>query len=158
MCSASSGTLTQPCFRVSYTENTGGGKLGSANAPTGTAMSPGIWSTSYHTVDPHEGQKRNVAVAPESPVRAKLVARPSIFTLSAGQRACCPNGLPVRRWQARQWHIEMRTGSPSHVTFSCPQLHCACRELMARHVSGFSSGVKSLGMNRITYPNAPLSP
>jgi hypothetical protein len=35
--------------------------------------------------------------------------------------------LPVRRWHSRQWHIETRTGSPSHVMSNCPQLHAARR-------------------------------
>lgn len=39
MCSASSGTTTQPCLRSSQTENVGGGKAGSAKAPTGIAIS-----------------------------------------------------------------------------------------------------------------------
>ena len=36
-----------------------------------------------------------------------------------------PNTLPVRRWQSRQWHIEIRTGSPSQVRRSCPQMQDA---------------------------------
>ena len=38
MCSASSGTTTQPCLRSSQTETCGGGKAGSAKAPTGIAI------------------------------------------------------------------------------------------------------------------------
>jgi hypothetical protein len=52
---------------------------------------------------------------------------PSVVTCSASNRACTPNALPVRRWQARQWQIETRTGSPSTVSRSCSQLHAACR-------------------------------
>ena len=39
-------------------------------------------------------------------------ARPEICTRSAGNRAWIPNALPVRRWQARQWQMLIRTGSP----------------------------------------------
>lgn len=46
MCSMASGTWTHPCLRSSYTEATGGGNAGSANAPTGTAIIPGMASTS----------------------------------------------------------------------------------------------------------------
>jgi hypothetical protein len=38
-----------------------------------------------------------------------------------------PKALPVRRWQAKQWHIEIRTGSPSAVSWSCPQEQEALR-------------------------------
>src|SRR5437764_15254947 len=54
---------------------------------------------------------------------------PSIVTCSASNRAWTPKTLPVRRWQARQWQIETRTGSPSTVSRSCSQLHAACRAL-----------------------------
>jgi hypothetical protein len=36
-----------------------------------------------------------------------------------------PKAPPVRRWQARQWQIEMRSGSPSTVTRSWSQLQAA---------------------------------
>jgi hypothetical protein len=55
---------------------------------------------------------------------------PSVVTCSASNRAWTPKTLPVRRWQARQWQIETRTGSPSTVSRSCSQLHAACRVLM----------------------------
>ena len=35
----------------------------------------------------------------------------------------------MRRWQARQCQIEMRTGSPVAITRSWPQLHDASRSL-----------------------------
>jgi hypothetical protein len=35
-----------------------------------------------------------------------------------GKRACTPNTLPVRRWQARQWQTDTRIGSPSTVAVS----------------------------------------
>src|SRR5258708_39497800 len=41
--------------------------------------------------------------------------------------AWIPKALPVRRWQARQWHMEIRIGSPSAVRRSCPQLQAASR-------------------------------
>src|SRR5437763_7927366 len=53
-------------------------------------------------------------------------------TRSSGNRACMPKALPVRRWQAWQWHIEIRTGSPSAATRSWPQLQAASRVSMAR--------------------------
>jgi len=82
--------------RATYTATRGGGKVGSANAPTGTAIMIGIESLSQYTIAPHVGQKRNVAVLPSSPVRWYSCARPSIVTRSAGQRAWMPNALPVR--------------------------------------------------------------
>src|SRR6266545_6575869 len=54
---------------------------------------------------------------------------PSVVTCSASYRAWTPKTLPVRRWQARQWQIETRIGSPSAVSRSCSQLHTACRVL-----------------------------
>src|SRR5215470_18263334 len=35
--------------------------------------------------------------------------------------------LPVRRWQSRQWHIEIFNGSPSHLIAREPQWHCVVR-------------------------------
>ena len=46
ICSNSSGTFTQECLRASYMEKVGDGNAESANAPTGTAMNPGILSIS----------------------------------------------------------------------------------------------------------------
>src|SRR5215211_7587256 len=66
--------------------------------------------------------------------------RPSIVTCSASNRAWTPKTLPVRRWQARQWQIETRTGSPSTVSRSCSQLHAACRVLTSGIVDGVGSG------------------
>lgn len=106
-----------------------GGKLGSANMPTATEINLGV---SQQTVEPHTGQKLKVADAPLSPRRVHCVARPSIVTPSRGKRACVPNTLPVRFWHSRQWHMEMRTGSPSHVRRSCPQLHDATRLVIAQ--------------------------
>jgi len=57
---------------------------------------------------------------------------PSVVTCSASNRAWTPKTLPVRRWQARRWQIETRTGSPSTVSRSCSQLHAACRVFTIR--------------------------
>ena len=46
-------------------------------------------------------------------------------TASRGHLAWTENALPVRRWQARQWQTETRTGSPSTSARSWPQLHLA---------------------------------
>lgn len=69
-------------------ENVGEGNDASAKAPTGTAMNPGILSTSKKTVDPQVGQNRKVIVLPASPTRTYDVAAPTIVTFSADQRAC----------------------------------------------------------------------
>jgi hypothetical protein len=45
-CSMPSGNVIHACLRASYTETLGGGKPGSANAPTGTATNPGSASIS----------------------------------------------------------------------------------------------------------------
>lgn len=65
----SSGKFSHECFRASYIEAFGAGKVASAKAPTGTAMKPGILSMSKYTVEPHVGQKRNVIDIPASPTR-----------------------------------------------------------------------------------------
>jgi hypothetical protein len=51
-------------------------------------------------------------------MRVNSAERPSIDTLSSGNRALKLNALPVRRLQARQWQTETRTGSPEHVAES----------------------------------------
>jgi hypothetical protein len=69
---------------------------------------------------------------------------PSVVTCSASNRARTPNALPVRRWQARQWQIETRTGSPSTVSRSCSQLQAACRVITSGIVDRLPQG---------TFPN-----
>jgi hypothetical protein len=39
--------------------------------------------------------------------------------------------LPVRRWQSRQWHIEIFDGSPSHLKAMEPQWHCVVRDVIS---------------------------
>ena len=89
---------------------------------------------------PHVGQKRKVAELPLSPVRTHSVACPEMVTRSLGKRACAPKVLPVRRWQARQWHMDTRTGSPRAMATSCPQLQVA-----RRLPPGAASGRASVG-------------
>src|SRR6185369_11401634 len=61
-------------------------------------------------------------------MRTYSVLAPTTVTASRGNRACAPNTLPVRRWHARQWHTDTRTGSPTTCACNCPQLHAATRE------------------------------
>src|SRR5678815_2092258 len=71
------GNWTQGWRRQSYTESSGGGNVGSANAPTATAT-PNFSrpSSVWKTVVPHTGQNRNRNLAPWSPVRTYSVAVP----------------------------------------------------------------------------------
>lgn len=109
----------------------GSGKLGSAKAPIATAITFGEPLNRQWTVEPQTGQKLKVTVLPLSAEREYWVDRPWIsVTWARSKRACAPKTLPVRRWQALQWQIEMRTGSPAHVSRSCPQLQDACRFLI----------------------------
>jgi len=62
---------------------------------------------------------------PLSAERKYLVLSPSMRTWSRWNLDCAPNGAPVRRWQARQWQIEILTASPLQLTRSFPQLHAA---------------------------------
>src|SRR5215831_9582041 len=39
--------------------------------------------------------------------------------------------LPVRRWQSKQWHIEIFDGSPSHLKAMEPQWHCVVRDVIS---------------------------
>src|SRR5436305_6489639 len=67
---------------------------------------------------------------PPSEIRTKSLERPAICTWFAGNRASIPKALRLRRWQAKQWHMEIRIGSPSAVSRSCPQLQAASRLAM----------------------------
>jgi hypothetical protein len=69
-----------------------------------------------------------------SPARDQVELSPSTATASVGKRACAPKTLPVRRWQARQWQMDTRTGSAVVVTVSCPQEQAAVRSVML-HIS-----------------------
>jgi hypothetical protein len=80
---------------------------------------------------------------------------PSVVTCSASNRAWTPKTLPVRRWQARQWQIETRTGSPSTVSRSCPQLHAACRVLTSGIVDRVGPG-EGPASNHRYYPSVRL--
>jgi hypothetical protein len=88
-------------------------------------------SDSQKTMELQTGQKLKVAVLPLSPVRDQCEARPSTVTCSPAKRACTAKTLPVRFWHSRQWQIETRTGSPSQVRCSWPQLQDAMRVVMA---------------------------
>src|SRR5690606_19684725 len=46
-------------------------------------------------------------------------------------RACTANALPLRRWQARPWQTDTRTGSARTVAVSWPQARDAWRMVMA---------------------------
>jgi hypothetical protein len=100
---------------------------------------PGTPSASQHTVAPQSPQKRNRATLPLSPACAYSLLGPSIVTASDGNRACAANTLPVRFWQARQWQMETRTGSPRVWTTRFPQ-----RQVALRVVMNFASSVVPL--------------
>jgi hypothetical protein len=89
---------------------------------------PGAPVGSQQTVEPHAGQKLNVApfaaIAEPRPLRRASLDCHGLARESAPAFA---KTLPVRFWHSRQWQMEMRTGSPSHVRRSCPQLHDATR-------------------------------
>jgi len=51
---------------------------------------------------------------------------------SRRKRAWTPKALPVRCWQARQWHIETRSGSPVQSMVSWPQQQDARRLVIGR--------------------------
>jgi hypothetical protein len=53
-----------------------------------------------------------VVCYPLSAIRVQDLDSPSMVTHSFGQRAWAEKTLPVRFWQARQWQIDTRTGSP----------------------------------------------
>jgi hypothetical protein len=67
---------------------------------------------------------------PLSPAWAYSLLCPSIVTASSGNRACMPNTLPVRFWQARQWQMDTRTGSPRVWMMRFPQRQVAWRLVM----------------------------
>ena len=76
----------------------GGGKFGSANAPTATAMSSGLTSGSQNTVDPHTGQKWKASPLPLSAVLVKVFHWPfGTPTLARAKKAVTPKVEPVRR-------------------------------------------------------------
>jgi hypothetical protein len=56
--------------------------------------------------------------------------------------------LPVRRWQSRQWHIEIFDGSPSHLKAMEPQWHCVVRDV----ISFYSEEACIHGTERIATP------
>ena len=95
--SMASGNLTHECCRASHTDHVGAGKVGSANAPTGTATSSGAEGPLKKTVAPHSGQKQETRSSPSSEIRTYSLYLPSVYTWSASNRACTPNALPVRR-------------------------------------------------------------
>jgi hypothetical protein len=136
----SSGSRSHECCRSSQTDVVGAGNEGSANAPTGTATTPGMASVVKNTVAPQSGQKWKKPLPPSSETRMYCRETPSVVTCSASNLAWAPKTLPVRRWQARQWQIETRTGSPSTLSRSCAQLHAACRVLTSEIVDRKARG------------------
>jgi hypothetical protein len=55
-------------------------------------------------------------------MRTNSVLVPLTDTASFADRACAPNTLPVRRWQARHWQTDTRNGSAVTRAGSRPQL------------------------------------
>src|SRR4029079_648991 len=126
----SGGKDTQVWRASSHTAIVGGGKFGSAKVPMATATYPGKPSPSQYTVEPHIGQKCKVKALPLSALRVHAVALPAKVICSRRKRAWLLITAPVRRWHSRQWHMDMRTGSPSIVRRRWPQLQVACRAVM----------------------------
>jgi len=62
--------------------------------------------------EPQVGQKWKVSTLPLSARRIHVVALPAKVTCSRRNRAWLLMTAPVRRWHSRQWHMEMRNGSP----------------------------------------------
>jgi hypothetical protein len=69
-------------------------------------------------VVPQSAQKLYVTRPLSSPIRVNSDTRPRIDTSCSANRALKLNALPVRRLQARQWHTEMRIGSPEQMAES----------------------------------------
>ena len=83
---------------------------------------------------------------PLTAVRFHSVDLPVMVTWSLRKRAWLLITAPVRRWQAKQWHMALREGSPSMVRWSCPQLQAAWRVIVRLHdtgVQGYWSGARS---------------
>jgi hypothetical protein len=93
-------------------------------------------------VEPQCGQKRKVSALPLSAERVYSVAVPAKAICSRRKRAWLPTTAPVRRWHSRQWHMEMREGSPSMVRWSWPQLQAARR--MVVDMMGLGSAGRSM--------------
>src|SRR5262249_9276814 len=111
----SGGKETQGWRDSSHTAMVGAGKFGSAKLPIATATYSGNPSLSHEPVEPHVGQKGKVSALPLSAVRIHAVDLPAKVTCSRRKRAWLLTAAPVRRWHSRQWHMEMRDGSPSIV-------------------------------------------
>src|SRR5262245_21365803 len=60
-------------------------------------------------------RNEKVSALPLSAVRIHAVDLPAKVTCSRRKRAWLLIAAPVRRWHSRQWHMEMRDGSPSIV-------------------------------------------
>jgi hypothetical protein len=100
-------------------------------------------------------------------VRAYVRDAPPTTTLRSGNRACAPKALPVRRWQARQWQTDTRTGSPLTTAVRRPQLHEAARErslivLLLGHaaLAGGSEVVATVNVLQALFPiqrSAPIA-
>jgi len=74
---APAGKETHGCRVSSHTAMVGGGNAGSAKLPIATTKYSGKLSLSQKTVEPHDGQKRNVTWLPLSAMRDHEVASPA---------------------------------------------------------------------------------
>src|SRR5215510_4487420 len=64
---------------------------------------------------------------PLSAVRVHAADVPANVICSRRKRAWLLITEPVRRWHSKQWHMEIRAGSPSMARLSWPQLQVARR-------------------------------
>src|SRR5450432_1739833 len=124
------GKRSHSCWLSVQTVRTGAGKVGSASAPTATVTMPGRLGRSQYIVEPHWGQNRLVTMLPLSASRLNVRCSPStVMSWSWRKKACTPNRLAVRRWQARQWQEETSARSPLSRSLSWPQEQAAIRSL-----------------------------
>jgi len=78
-------------------------------------------SASQYKEVPQSGQKWNRTLRPSWPARSKTLLLPSIVTCALPKAAPLPANAPVLRWQARQWQMLTRMGSPDVWARSDPQ-------------------------------------
>src|SRR5471032_1039478 len=122
------GKTSHSCWLSVQTVREGAGKSGSANEPTATQIISVSRSLVHDTVEPHVGQNSKVSQVPLSACRRKLRCSPWVETIWLRlKKAVDPKTAPVRRWQARQWQDDTRSGSPASRSRNCPQEHAASR-------------------------------
>jgi len=86
-------------------------QLGSSKLAGVIIIRPGMPSPRPVTGEPQFGQKPRLSVLPLSALTVWYLTSPVSFSVASGTASTEEEAPPPARWQSRQWHVPVKTGS-----------------------------------------------